>query len=83
MDMAKWISVEKRLPERGDRVLVARRRYEWSNRSHKYCKLKRLGVEPASYLIKGHKGLQFVLSCGDIIDEPVAWMPLPEPPEAK
>ena len=75
-----WIPVTERMPKRGDRVLVARRRFEWSNSSHKYRKLKRLAVEPASYLIKGHKGLRFVLSGGDIVDEPVAWMPLPAPP---
>ena len=82
-DMAKWISVEKGLPKRGDRVLVAHRRYDWSNSSHKYRKLKRLGVRPATYLIKGHTGLQFCVSGGDVVGEPVAWMPMPEPPEVK
>lgn len=76
-----WIPVEERMPKRGDRVLVAHRRYEWSNSSHRYRKLRGLGVEPASYLIKGHKGLQFVISGGDIVDEPIAWMPFPAPPK--
>ena len=79
----RWIPVGERLPKRGDRVLVAHRRYDWSNSSHKYRKLKRLGVRPATYLIKGHTGLQFCVSGGDVVGEPVAWMPLPEPPEVR
>ena len=81
-DMAKWISVEKGLPKRGEQVIVAHRRYEWSNDRHKYYKLKRLGVRPATYLIKGHTGLQFCVSGGDVVGESVAWMPMPEPPTA-
>lgn len=78
--MAKWIDVKKRLPKRGDKVLVAYRRYQWSNSSHSYRKLKPLGVLAASYWLKGHSGLQFCLSGGDVVQEPVAWMPFPEPP---
>ena len=82
-DMARWINVENRLPKRGDRVIVAHRRYEWSNTRHKYYRLKTLGVRPATYWLKGHKGLQFCCSDGDTVKEPVAWMPMPEPPEVK
>ena len=79
----RWVPVEERLPKRGDQVLVAHRRYEWSNSSHKYRKLKRLGVRPATYLLKGHAGLKFCCPGGDVVQEPVAWMPLPEPPEVR
>jgi hypothetical protein len=75
-----WTLASDKLPERGERVLVAYRRYEWSNSSHKYRKLKRLGVRPATYWLKGHMGLQFCLPDGDVVQEPVAWMPFPEPP---
>jgi hypothetical protein len=78
--MGKWISIEKRLPKRGERVIVAHRRYEWSNARHKHYRLKTLGVRPATYWLKGHMGLQFCCSDGDVVKEPVAWMPFPEPP---
>lgn len=78
--MGKWISVEKRLPERREQVIVAYRRYEWSNTSHRNRKLKRLGVRSATYLLKGHDGLKFCVPGGDVVQEPVAWMPMPEPP---
>jgi hypothetical protein len=77
-----WIPVEERLPERGEQVIVAYRQYEWSNASHRHYRLKRLGVRPATYLLKGHMGLQFCRSDGGVFKEPVAWMRLPHPPEA-
>ena len=76
-----WIPVAERLPERGERVIVAHRQYKWSNARHKMTRLKRLGVRPATYWLKGHTGLQFCCSDGDVVKEPVAWMPLPSPPE--
>ena len=81
MSGAKWISIETSLPRRGDQVLVAHRQYEWSNSRHNRRRINTLGVRPATYLIKGHKGLQFCVSGGDVLGEPIAWMPLPEPPE--
>ena len=77
-----WIPVEERLPERGERVIVAHRQYEWSNARHKMTRLKRLGVKSATYWLKGHMGLQFCCSDGGVVKEPVAWMRLPHPPEA-
>jgi hypothetical protein len=76
----RWTSVDKKLPKRGERVIVAHRQYEWSNTSHRRYRLKRLGVRPATYWLKGHMGLQFCCSDGDVVKEPVAWMPFPEPP---
>jgi hypothetical protein len=76
----QWISVDKKLPNRGERVIVAHREYEWSNTSRSRRRLKRLGVRPATYWIKGHMGLQFCCLGGDVVKEPVAWMPFPEPP---
>jgi hypothetical protein len=78
--MSKWISVEKSLPKWGEQVIVAYRRYNWSNARHKYTRLKKLGVKPATFWVEDENGPYF--SCGqdDNVDEPVAWMPLPEPP---
>ncbi len=76
----RWIKIHKKLPKRGDRVIVAHRQYEWSNTSPRRYRLKRLGVRPATYWLKGYMGLQFCCSDGDVVKEPVAWMPFPEPP---
>ena len=76
-----WIPVTERMPRRGDHVLVAHRQYEWCNSRHRYIKLKTLGVGPARYWLKGHRGLQFCLSDGDVVQDAVAWMPFPEPPK--
>ncbi len=78
--MSRWISIEKRLPKRGERVIVAHRRYEWSNARHKYYRLKRLGVRSAVYWYEDENGPRFSDGQDSVVDEPVAWMPLPEPP---
>jgi hypothetical protein len=79
---SKWISVEKSLPKWGETVIVAHRRYSWSNARHKYSRLKKLGVVAATFWVEDDKGPHFN-SGDDRVDKPVAWMPLPEPPEVK
>jgi hypothetical protein len=81
--MAKWIRIEERLPSRGESVIVAHRQQEWSNSRHRYYKLKRLGVRPATYWYEDEGGPRFFDGPDSVVDDPVAWMPLPEPPEAK
>lgn len=78
--MTRWIDIGTRLPEWGELVLVAHRRYEWSNSSHKYRKLKRLGVRPATYWQEDANGPLFTYGNGDVVENPVSWMPLPAPP---
>jgi hypothetical protein len=75
----KWISVIKKLPKWGERVLVAHRRYDWSNARHKWTRLKRLGVKPATFWMQDENGPRFT-DGEDVVAEPVAWMPLPAPP---
>jgi hypothetical protein len=79
----KWIRVEKQLPGWGETVIVAHRRYSWSNARHRYTKMKTLGVRPATFWTEDEHGPNF--SCGqdDRVDAPVAWMPLPEPPQER
>jgi hypothetical protein len=79
---SKWISVDKRLPKWGQQVLVAHRRYNWSNARHKCTRLKKLGVTPATFWVEDEDGPRFTEG-DDVVEEPVAWMPLPEPPEVK
>jgi hypothetical protein len=77
----KWISIEKRLPKWGESVIVAYRGYGWSNKTHKYRKLRKLGVTPAVYWGDDWPhGPRFTHGPNDVVDEPVAWMPMPEPP---
>jgi len=76
----KWISVEKRLPKWGQQVLVAHRQYNWSNARHKYTRLKKLSVTPATFWTANEDGPFFTVGENDSVKEPVAWMPLPEPP---
>jgi hypothetical protein len=75
----KWISVKKQLPEWGEQVIVAHRRYDWSNARHKWTRLKRLGVKPATFWRQDENGPRFT-DGEDVVAEPVAWMPLPAPP---
>jgi hypothetical protein len=77
--MSKWISVDKRLPKWGQQVLVAHRRYNWSNARHKYSRLKKLGVTPATFWVEDENGPRFTQG-DNVVKEPVAWMPLPDPP---
>jgi hypothetical protein len=79
---SKWISVEKSLPKWGETVIVAHRRYSWSNARHKYTRLKKPGVTPATFWVEDEDGPRF--TDGDhVVEEPTHWMPLPEPPEVK
>ena len=78
--MTRWIGIGDRLPKWGELVLVAHKQYEWSNTSHRYRKLKRLGVQPATYWQEDEAGPRFTLPDGDVVGDPVAWMPLPAPP---
>jgi hypothetical protein len=80
---SKWIGVSKKLPRRGDEVIVASRQYSWSNALQKYRRLKTLKVESATYWGQEDDGPHFSSWPNEPIDEPVAWMPLPEPPEVK
>jgi hypothetical protein len=80
----QWIAVAKKLPKWGHGVIVAYRRYKWSNRTHKYRKLNKLGVSAATYWGDNWpNGPRFASGQDDIVNEPVAWMPMPEPPEVK
>jgi hypothetical protein len=76
----KWISVEEQLPEWGETVIVAHRRYSWSNAKHKYTKMKILGVTPATFWRQDENGPRFTKG-EDVVAEPVSWMPLPSPPK--
>jgi len=79
----KWISVDKQLPKWGEAVIVAHRRYSWSNARHKYTRLKKLGVTAATFWEEDRVGPHFSFGQDDRVAEPVAWMPLPAPPEVK
>jgi hypothetical protein len=76
----RWISVSKQLPEWGETVIVAHRRYSWSNARHRYTKMKTLGVTPATFWVEDSNGPNFSRGKDDRVSEPVAWMPLPSPP---
>jgi hypothetical protein len=78
----KWVSVSKKLPRWGEQVIVAGRRYSWSNVTHSYRKCKKLGVTIATYWREDDRGPRFTEGQNHVVQEPVAWMPLPEPPEA-
>jgi hypothetical protein len=69
----KWISIEKRLPKWGEVVIVC----------HKRHRCKKLGVRPATYWVANERGPLFTYGGKNVVEEPVAWMPLPEPPEVK
>jgi hypothetical protein len=77
---SNWISVDKKLPKWGECVLVAYRRYNWSNAKHKYTRCKKLGVTPATFWTAREDGPYFTKGHNDSVQEPIAWMPLPEPP---
>lgn len=83
MSAAKWIKVEKRLPKRGEQVIVAYRQYDWSNSLHKYRKLKGLGVVAATYWREDENGPRFCYGHNGVVGEPVAWMRMPDPPAVK
>jgi hypothetical protein len=74
-----WISVLTKLPKWGEQVIVAHRRYSWSNARHRYTRLKKLGVRPATFWVKDGNGPRFT-DGDDFVSDPVAWMPLPAPP---
>ena len=76
----KWISVTKKLPKWGEFVLVAHRRYSWSNATHSYRRCKKLGVTAATFWVEDEDGPRFTEDQDDVVAEPVAWMPLPAPP---
>jgi hypothetical protein len=77
----QWTPISKRLPKWGESVIVAYRRHDWSNKTHKYRRLKKLGVKPAVYWGDDWPaGPHFTSGRDDVVEEPVAWMPLPEPP---
>jgi hypothetical protein len=78
-----WTPIAKRLPKWGETVIVAYQRYDWSNKTHKYRKRKRLGVEQATFWGDDWpSGPRFTTGPDDVVEEPIAWMPLPEPPSA-
>lgn len=77
----QWTPISKRLPKWGESVIVAYRRYDWSNKTHKYRRLKKLGVTPAVYWGDDWPhGPHFTDGPDHVVGEPVAWMPMPEPP---
>lgn len=72
----RWIKVGKSLPEWCEQVIVARVAYDWSNKTHKYRRKKKLEVAVATHWNDGR------FTDGDhVVEEVVAWMRLPEPPE--
>ena len=75
----KWISVEKQLPKWGSPVIVAHRRYRRSS-SGRWARLKKLGVTAATFWFEDLDGPRFTNGY-DVVADPVAWMPLPAPPE--
>ena len=75
-----WISVTKKLPKWGESVIVAHRRYSWSNVTHSYRRCKKLGVTASTYWGEFENGPHFTKGHNDVVQEPVAWMPLPAPP---
>ena len=76
----KWISVSEKLPKWGELVIVCHRRYSWSNATHSYRRCKKLGVTTATYWVEDENGPRFAEGENHIVDDPVAWMPLPAPP---
>jgi hypothetical protein len=72
----RWVSVDEDLPRWCQQVIVAHVAYEWSNRTHKCRRRKKLGVKVATHWSDGR------FTQGDhVVEEVVAWMPLPEPPK--
>jgi hypothetical protein len=67
----KWVSVTKRLPKRGETVLVASREY----------RCRRLSVTAATfYGDTDPHAIFWPDDHGEPLLNPVAWMPLPAPP---
>jgi hypothetical protein len=76
----EWISIHEKLPKWGEFVIVAHRRYSWSNATHSYRRCKKLKVTAATYWGKNENGPHFTKGQNDAVQGMVAWMPLPEPP---
>lgn len=77
MSSRRWIAVSDDLPRWCEQVIVAHVEYDWSNSKHRYIRQKKLGVKAATHWNDGR------FTEGDhVVQEVVAWMPLPEPPSA-
>lgn len=72
----RWIKTSTSLPDWGDEVIVAHVVYDWSNARHKYIRNRNLGVTHAIHWNDG-----CFTNGGHVVEEVVAWMPLPEPPK--
>ncbi|NBW19628.1 MAG: DUF551 domain-containing protein [Caulobacteraceae bacterium] len=66
----EWVSVKKRLPKRGETVLVASREY----------RCRRLSVTASTFHGDTDPHAIFWPDDGEPLSNPVAWMPLPAPP---
>lgn len=77
MSSRRWIKVSKELPRWGQQVIVASVAYDWSNKTTKYRRMKKLSVRAAVHWNDGR-----FTETDHVVPEVVAWMPLPEPPAA-